>query len=78
MINEHLYDADFVARATPGFDQLAEAVQEYHAGMGAKARLTCLLMLCSGHPRKWPPVRLMLSSATAIARRFRRRLICGV
>lgn len=28
MINEKLYDADFVARYTTGFDQLAEAVQE--------------------------------------------------
>lgn len=28
MINENLYDADFVARYTTGFDQLAEAVQE--------------------------------------------------
>ena len=37
MINEHLYDADFVARYTTGFDQLAGSGTRDHAGMGAKA-----------------------------------------
>ena len=45
---------------------------------GRKSKLMCLLMSLFGSPEKWPPARLMLSSARAIVRRSRKKkLICG-
>lgn len=77
MINENLYDADFVARYTTGLSNWQKRYKRPRQNGRSSLRM-CPLMLLSGSPVKWPPARLMPSSVRAIARRFRKKkLICG-